>query len=69
MLTYFLRMISLVVRSIEALNCGNTFSAAATIFTATDVTVRLPPAVSTCFAYFLRSSSSPVMSARSHCVT
>jgi len=55
--------------SIEALNCGNLRSAAAITFTAIDVTVRLPPAASTCFAYFLRSSSSPVMSARSHWVT
>ena len=69
MFTYFLRMISLAARSIEALNCGNTFSAAATIFTAIAVTVRLPPAASTCFAYLLRSSSSAVMSAWSHCVT
>ena len=34
--------------SIDALNCGNCFSAAATIFSATAVTVSLPPAVSTC---------------------
>ena len=69
MFTYFLTMISSAAMSIDALNCGNTWSAAATTFTAIAVTVRLPPAASTCFAYFLRSSSSPVMSARSHCVT
>ena len=44
--------------SIDALNCGNTFSAAATTFTTIAVTVRLPPAASACFAYFFRSSSS-----------
>ena len=69
MLTYFLRMISPAAMSIDALNCGNTRSAAATTLTAIAVTVRLPPAASTCFAYFLRSSSRPVMSARSNCVT
>ena len=34
--------------SIETLNCGNTFSAAATTLTAIAVTVRLPPAASAC---------------------
>ena len=58
MFTYFLRMISSAAMSIDALNCGNTFSAAATTLTAIAVTVRLPPAASTCFAYCLRSSSS-----------
>ena len=51
-------MICSAARSIDALNCGNTFSAAATTFSAIAVTVRLPPAASTLFAYFLRSSSS-----------
>ena len=69
MFTYFLRMISSAARSIDALNCGNAFSAAATTFTAIAVTVRLPPAASASFAYFFRSSSSAVTSARSCCVT
>ena len=43
-------MISSAARSIDELNCGNTFSAAATTFTAIAVTVRLPPAASACFA-------------------
>ena len=51
-------MISPAARSIDALNCGNVFSAAATTFTMIAVTVRLPPAASACFAYFFRSSSS-----------
>ncbi len=34
MLTYFLRTISSAARSIDALNCGKTFSAAATTLTA-----------------------------------
>ena len=50
MLTYFLRMISFGRHVDRELNCGNTFSAAATTFTAIAVTVRLPPAASTCFA-------------------
>ena len=69
MWTYFLRMISSVAMSIEALNCGNVFSAAATTLTAIAVTVRLPPAASASFEYFFRSDSSAVTSARSFCVT
>ena len=42
-------MISFEAMSIDELNCGKIFSAAATIFTATAVTVSLPPAASTCF--------------------
>ncbi len=69
MWTYFLKMISSAAISIDVLNCGNTLSAAATILRAIAVTVRWPPASSTCFAYFFRRSSSAVMSARSCCVT
>ena len=43
--------------SIDELNCGKCLRAAATIFTATAVTVRLPPAASTTLRYFLRRSS------------
>ena len=50
MFTYFLEMISPAATSIDELNCGNTFIAAATIFTAIAVTVRLPPAFSACLA-------------------
>ena len=50
MFTYFLRTISLAARSIDELNCGNTFRAVATTLVAMAVTVRLPPAASTCFA-------------------
>src|SRR5258706_277103 len=62
-------MISLAAASIDELNCGNTFSAAAMTLTAIAVTVRLPPAASTCFAKRLRTSSRFVMSQTSCWVT
>ena len=55
--------------SIDALNCGNCFTAVASTLTSMAVTVRLPPAFSTCSWNFLRSSSIAVMSALSNCVT
>ena len=50
MWTYFFWTISSAAMSTETLNCGKAFSAAATTFTTIAVTVRLPPAASTCFA-------------------
>ena len=56
--------------SIETLNCGNCLSAAATILTASAVTVSgAAPASPACFACCFRISSKPVMSAESYCVT
>ena len=50
MFTYFFITICSAARSIDALNCGNTFRAAATTLVAMAVTVRVPPAASTCLA-------------------
>ena len=55
--------------STAVLNCGNTFSADATTFSAMTVSVSLPPAASAFFAVRFRSCSRPVMSAWSCCVT
>ena len=55
--------------SSDAANCGNLFTAAASTFNAIAVTVILPPARSAIGEYFLRSSSSAVMSALSCWVT
>ena len=54
MLTNFLNTNSFAAMSIDELNFGNTLSAVATTFTAIAVTVRLPPAASTCLAYRFR---------------
>ena len=66
----FLTMISSAARSIDALNCGNMRSAAATTLTAIAVHGQVAArGLDSASCNFLRSSSRPVMSARSHCVT
>ena len=62
---YFFSTISPAAVSMDELNCGKIFSAAATTFTAIPVMVMVAPPASGCLVNRFRASSSSVMSARS----